>query len=61
MILTTLPNQVRKMGHESTTELSWLLVGSGTGISGSYVFTVVVGVLEIKHISFVELFSFSSC
>ena len=52
MILNTLPNQVRKMDDGSTTEIN-LLVNGSTGILGSYVLTVVVGVVEIKQNKFV--------
>ena len=42
VILNTLPNQVRKMGLESTLlQINLGLVDSNTGISGSYILTVV--------------------
>ena len=45
LILSTLPNQVRKIGYESTTEIYSLPVDSSYGISRSYALTV--GVVEM--------------
>ena len=63
IVLDTLLNQVRKIGHHgNTTEIHVLLADNGTGISGSFLpIDAVVGVLEIMHNNFVELFLFCSC
>ena len=55
-VLNTLPYQIRKMGHEGTTEINSLLIYCSTGISRSYVLTTAFRVAEIKQNNVVELF-----
>ena len=56
MVLNTLPNQVRKIGPESTTEINSSSIDISTGISRPYGLTVVIGVVQVKENSFGIIF-----
>ena len=49
MILNNLSDLIRKMGHESLTELKSLLVDSDAKILALSILTVVVGVLKYNN------------